>query len=159
MEDPRLLRPEASQYYHWHLDAALHGCHDEKVTYDHRDPTHPVRNVLKHMYQMRSEFPVLNDGWMVQRLSNPTRNIYMPGSNGTATETGLWSILRDRYGNLQDLGSDRDNQPVWLVYQNDNHTVEYKFDCSDETALIAPLVQCRIPNDRPSPAAIQARHR
>lgn len=130
---------EASQYYHWPLDAASHGCHDEKVTYDHRDPTHPVRNILKHMYQMRSEFPVLNDGWMVQKLSNRTRNVYMPGSNGTATETGLWSILRDRYGNLQDLGSDRDNQPVWLVYQNDNHTVEYQFDCSDnETALIAP---------------------
>ena len=130
---------ESSQYYQWPVEAALHGCHDDKVSYDHRDPTHPVRNILKHMYQLREEYPVLNDGWQVQKLSNITRNIYLPGSNGVPTETGMWSILRDRYGELQDLGSDTDNQPVWLVYQNDNHTVEYRFDCSDnKTALISP---------------------
>lgn len=130
---------ESTQYYHWPVEAALTGCHDDRVSYDHRDPTHPVRNILKHMYQMRENYPVLNDGWQVQKLSNRTRNVYLPGSDGVPTETGLWSILRDRYGELQDLGSDADNQPVWLVYQNDNHTVEYQFDCSDnETALISP---------------------
>ena len=130
----------SSQYYKWPLEAGLEGCHDETVTYDHRDPSHPVRNVIKHMYQMRQQYPVLNDGWLVQKLSNRTRDIYLPGSNGTATETGMWSILRDVYGQHQDLGSNADNQPVWLVYQNDNHTVEYQFDCSDnDTALISPF--------------------
>ena len=131
---------DSAQYYQWPLEAALDGCHDDTVTYDHRDPSHPVRNILKHMYQMRKDFPVLNDGWWVQKLSNKTRNVYMPGSDGTPTETGLWSILRDKYGEVQDLGSEADNQPVWLVYQNDNDTVEYQFDCSDnETALISPF--------------------
>ena len=57
---------DSAQYYQWPLEAALDGCHDDTVTYDHRDPSHPVRNILKHMYQMRKDFPVLNDGWWVQ---------------------------------------------------------------------------------------------
>lgn len=129
----------STQYFHWPIKAGREGCHDESATYDHRDPAHPVRNTIKHMYQMRQDFPVLNDGWWIQLLSNQTRNIYYPGSNGVPTETGMWSVLRSPYYQMQDLG-EAGNQTIWLVYQNDNRTITYDFDCSDrDRALIAPF--------------------
>ncbi|KAF5863173.1 Cell wall alpha-1,3-glucan synthase ags1 [Aspergillus alliaceus] len=131
----------SSQYYNWPISTGREGCHDEAVTYDHRDPSHPVRNIIKHMFQMRQDFPVLNDGYSVVKLSKQTHEIQYPGSNGTATEIGIWSVLRDRVANVQDLGDNGDNEPVWLVYQNDNKTVEYKFDCgSNDSALISPFI-------------------
>ncbi|OJJ32183.1 hypothetical protein ASPWEDRAFT_118157 [Aspergillus wentii DTO 134E9] len=131
---------ESSQYYQWPIEAGRQGCHDDSVTYDHRDPSHPVRNIIKHMYQMREEYPVLNDGYSIQKLSKQTEDVYYPGSKDTPTETGMWSVLRDVDATTQDLGSDEDNQPVWLVYQNTNRSITYDFDCSNnDTALIAPF--------------------
>ncbi|KOC10533.1 alpha-1,3-glucan synthase Ags1 [Aspergillus flavus AF70] len=131
---------DSSQYYQWPIQAGREGCHDPTAAYDHRDPAHPVRNIIKHMYQLREDFPVLNDGYSVQKLSNLTEEVFYPGSNGTATETGLWSILRDVNADVQDLGSDAKNQPVWLVYHNTNRTIDFKFNCKDnETALISPF--------------------
>jgi alpha-1,3-glucan synthase len=129
----------STQYFKWPIKSGRSGCTDETVTYDHRNPAHPVRNIIKHMYQMRQDFAALNDGWWVQLLSNQTHNIYLPGSNGVPTETGMWSVLRSPYYQLQDLG-EMGNQTVWLVYQNSNRTVDYAFDCSDRNAaLIAPF--------------------
>ncbi|KAJ5569634.1 uncharacterized protein N7459_009064 [Penicillium hispanicum] len=130
---------DSTQYFDWPIKSGREGCHDETVTYDHRDPSHPVRNTIKHMYQMRQNFPALNDGWWIQLLSNHTHDIYLPGSNGVPTETGMWSVLRSPYYQMQDLG-ESGNQTVWFVYQNDNQTVTYKFDCSDrDLALVAPF--------------------
>ncbi|KAE8351049.1 hypothetical protein BDV28DRAFT_162594 [Aspergillus coremiiformis] len=130
----------SSQYYDWPISAGREGCHDNSIVYDHRDPSHPIRNIIKHMFQMRQDFPVLNDGYSVVKLSKQTHKVQYPGSNGTATETGMWSVLRDRVSNIQDLGDSGENEPVWLVYQNDNKTVEYKFDCgSNDSALISPF--------------------
>ncbi|KAL4897915.1 hypothetical protein BDV59DRAFT_198175 [Aspergillus ambiguus] len=130
---------DASQYHDWPIKSGRQGCQDEAVTYDHRDPSHPVRNIIKHMYQMREDYPILNDGYSVVKLSKQTRDIYYPASNGTPTETGMWSILRDTVSSVQKMGSGND-QPVWLLYQNDNKTVEYKFDCSsNDSALISPF--------------------
>ncbi|KAL4979952.1 hypothetical protein BDW66DRAFT_147863 [Aspergillus desertorum] len=127
----------ANQYYNWPISKGREGCHDETVTYDHRDPSHPLRNIIKHMYQLRQDYQVLNDGYSVQKLSSQTHQVFYPGSNGTSTETGMWSILRDSVYKIQQLDNE---QPVWLVYQNDNKTVDYKFDCGDnDTALISPF--------------------
>ncbi|GAB1191243.1 hypothetical protein APSETT444_000415 [Aspergillus pseudonomiae] len=128
----------SSQYYNWPISAGREGCHDEAVAYDHRDPSHPLHNIIKHMFQMRQDFPVLNDGYSVVKLSKQTHEIQYPGSNGTATEVGVWSVMRDVVSNIQDLSGN--NEPVWLVYQNDNKTVEYNFDCgSNDSALISPF--------------------
>ncbi|KAL5341190.1 hypothetical protein BJX70DRAFT_395913 [Aspergillus crustosus] len=130
---------ESSQYYQWPIQNASTGCNDDAVTYDHRNPAHPVRNIYKHMFQLREQYPMLNDGWIVASLSNQTEPVYYPGSNGTLTETGMWSVRRDRYEPMQDFGSARNNETVWLVYSNMNRTYNYRFDCSDnETALISP---------------------
>ncbi|PWY72970.1 alpha-1,3-glucan synthase, partial [Aspergillus heteromorphus CBS 117.55] len=110
---------DSSQYYKWPIESGRNGCHDETVAYDHRDPSHP----------MRRQFPTLNDGYTLERLSNMTENVYYPGSDGVATETGMWSILRNV-----------DANPIWLVYQNTNRTISYTFDCTDnDTALISPF--------------------
>ncbi|KAJ5420316.1 hypothetical protein N7465_002835 [Penicillium sp. CMV-2018d] len=123
---------ESSQYYKWPVSAAKHGCKDITVSYDHRDPSHPLRNIMKQMYHLREQYPVLNDGYSLGNLSKRTDFVYYLGSNGTATETGMWSVYRDVNTQVQDLGSDANNQPVWLVYQNLNDTKTYKFDCNSE---------------------------
>ncbi|PYH45918.1 alpha-1,3-glucan synthase [Aspergillus saccharolyticus JOP 1030-1] len=131
---------DSSTYYDWPITKGRLACHDPTVSYDHRDPSHPARNIIKHMYQMRVDFPVLNDGYNLTKLSNHTEDVYYPGSSGTATETGLWSVLRDISADYQDLGSDEKNQPVWLVYHNTNRTIKYSFNCDEEsTALISPF--------------------
>ncbi|KAJ5925198.1 hypothetical protein N7454_007837 [Penicillium verhagenii] len=129
----------STQYFDWPIKSGRDGCHDEAITYDHRDPSHPIRNTIKHMYQMRQDYPAMNDGWWIQLLSNHTHDVYYPGSNGIATETGMWSVLRSPYYQKQNLGK-AGNQTVWFVYQNDNQTVTYDFDCSDPNhALVAPF--------------------
>ena len=56
---------------------------------------------MKTMFEMRNRYPVLNDGAFVEALSRQTYPIYLPGSEGTATETGMWSVLRGRWPGLQ----------------------------------------------------------
>jgi alpha-1,3-glucan synthase len=131
----------SAQFTNFPVDAALRGCEDPWISLDHRDPSSPVRNIIKAMYQMRENYPVLNDGIFLQELSKQTRNIYLPGSNGTATELGIWSTLRSRYDGVQDFtGQGQGNQSVWLVYQNDNTTITYNFNCSSNfSTLIAPF--------------------
>jgi alpha-1,3-glucan synthase len=132
----------SAQYFKFPLEKAAEGCHDISVSYDHRDPSHPIRNIIKSMFQMRENFPVLNDGYFLQQLSNQTEQVQYPGSNHTPTETGMWSTLRSRFPgvqNLDDFGG-AGNQSVWLVYSNTNRTVDFQFDCTNnETALIAPF--------------------
>ncbi|KAJ9655509.1 Cell wall alpha-1,3-glucan synthase ags1 [Coniosporium apollinis] len=126
----------AEKYNNFPVDQGLNGCNDDSVSLDHRDPSHPVRNIIKHMYYLRRIFPILNDGYLLQSLSNQTHQIFLPGSNGTATEAGMWSVMRDKNTNVQALAG----SPVWLIYQNENQTINYTFDCSsNETALISPF--------------------
>ncbi|PYH83359.1 alpha-1,3-glucan synthase [Aspergillus uvarum CBS 121591] len=130
----------ASKYYDMPFESALTGCEDDSVSLDHRDPSHPARGLIKLMFEMRQNYPVLNDGWYLQQLSNHTFDIYLPGSNGTPTETGMWSVLRSRFVDLQNLdGQGQGNQSVWLVYANDNQTVHHEFNCSAKDALISPF--------------------
>ncbi|KAL3424555.1 alpha-1,3-glucan synthase [Phlyctema vagabunda] len=128
----------STQYHDFPIDAGARGCQDDAASLDHRDPSHPVRNIIKSMYHMRAEIPVLNDGFFLQSLSNQTRQVFLPGSNGTVTETGMWSVLRNQIRGVQKLSP---SQAVWLVFQNENQTVKYNFDCSSEDgkALISPF--------------------
>lgn len=134
---------ESQQYYKWPLEKAKVACYDDTVSYDHRDPSAPVRNALKHMYRLRNLYPVLNDGFYLQQLSNQTVPVQYPGSSGKVTETGMWSVMRTVFSGQTQNFSNTD--PVWLLYSNLNDTREYEFDCSDETkgfasnALIAPF--------------------
>ncbi|KAL8725521.1 MAG: hypothetical protein Q9166_007307 [cf. Caloplaca sp. 2 TL-2023] len=123
------------------FNSSGYGCYDESVSLDHRDPSHPVRNVLKRMYELRRQFPTLNDGYNLITLSNRTYDIYLPGSKGLASPHGIWSVYRGRTEGVQDFtGVGQGNQGVWFIYQNENRTVDYHFDCKSSNrseALIA----------------------
>ncbi|RDW72846.1 hypothetical protein BP6252_06753 [Coleophoma cylindrospora] len=140
------LSPYSSQFYQMPIGPAAKGCEDDWVSQDHRDPTHPIRNILKRMYQMRTIYPILNDGVYLEQLSNSTEQIFYVGSNGTATETGMWSTVRGAYSGVQDFSNQTyGNQSVWLVYTNENQTRNFEFNCADSstvretTALISPF--------------------
>ncbi|KAJ5639927.1 uncharacterized protein N7484_007789 [Penicillium longicatenatum] len=51
------------------LESALVGCYDNEVGLDHRDPTHPVRNIIKSFYHLRENVPSLKDGFYLESLS------------------------------------------------------------------------------------------
>lgn len=135
----------SAQYYDWDsiVEDATYGCIDPWNSRDHRDASHPLRNIIKSMYQMRQNYPVLNDGMFLQALSKQSQNIYLPGSSGVPTEIGIWSRFRGQFSAVQNLSSagGQGDQSLWLVYQNDNITKNYQFDCSDPTgnnSLVAP---------------------
>ena len=113
----------------------------DSVSLDHRDPSHPVRNILKRMFQLREEFPVLNDGLLLENLSNKTYEVLFPGSGNRTSEFGVWSVIRSRTLGVQDFtGRGQGNQSVWFIYTNENTTVEHTFNCSSSTlGLIAPF--------------------
>ncbi|KAL9588903.1 MAG: hypothetical protein Q9203_002289 [Teloschistes exilis] len=115
------------------FNSSGYGCHDDSVSLDHRDASHPVRNVLKRMYELRRQYPVLNDGYELLTLSNRTYNIYLPGGNGLASPHGIWSVYRGRTKGVQDFaGIGQGNQGSWFVYHNENRTVDYQFDCGSK---------------------------
>ncbi len=125
----------------WPAESCREGCKDDWNSLDHRDPSHPIRNIMTTMYEMRQRYPVLNDGFYVETIAKQTRPIYLPGSLGTPTETGLWSVRRSGWPNVQDFTTKGSKvQDVWLVFHNDAKEVTYVFDCTNNvTGLIAPF--------------------
>ncbi|KAL9609251.1 MAG: hypothetical protein Q9167_005970 [Letrouitia subvulpina] len=115
------------------FNSSGYGCVDDSVSLDHRDPSHPVRNVLRRMFELRRQYPTLNDGYNLLTLSNRTYDIFLPGSQGLPSPHGIWSVYRGRAEGAQDFtGEGQGNQGVWFVYQNENKTVDYKFDCKSQ---------------------------
>ncbi|KAF2120385.1 alpha-1,3-glucan synthase [Lophiotrema nucula] len=124
------------------FDKALRGCEDDSVGLDHRDPSHFMRNILKRHYELRQQYAVLNDGANLQTLSSQLYDVYLHGSLGMPSPTGIWSIYRGRFDGVQDFSDvgDYGNQAVWIIYSNENKTVNYTFNCQNETeGLIAPF--------------------
>jgi alpha-1,3-glucan synthase len=130
-----------SSYTLFPLGPALEGCHDDDVSLDQKDPSHPVRNIIKRMYELRKQYPVLNDGYNLEALSSQTVDLYLDGSNGTASPTGIWSVYRSGIDSVQDFnGTGQGNQGVWLVFSNENTTMDFTFDCNDDAlALVSPF--------------------
>lgn len=117
------------------------GCQDDWNSLDHRDPSHPIKNIITSQFEMRQRYPVLNDGFWVETLSKQTHNIFLPGSMGTATETGIWSVRRAGFPDVKILGQNTfKTQNVWLLYHNEGTDVNYVFECkSNSTGLLAPF--------------------
>ncbi|KAK4501124.1 hypothetical protein PRZ48_006930 [Zasmidium cellare] len=159
---------DSTQYYNMPIDAARRGCDDVMAGYDHRDPSAPVRNILRRMYHLRDVYPVLQDGFFLQQLSNQTWQVVLEGSSGVPTETGIWSVVRSEFAGVQSLshrntlyhsvdGNTADpvledistripaDLPVWLLYTNVNETKTFSFDCTNNdtdlktTALVSPF--------------------
>ncbi|KAF2641815.1 alpha-1,3-glucan synthase [Massarina eburnea CBS 473.64] len=132
----------AEVYVDMPFNKSMHGCQDDSVSLDHRDPSHFMRNILKRHYELRDQYQVLNDGVHLQTLSTQNRNIYLPGSLGMPSPTGIWSVYRAAFPNVQDFSSagDLGNQGVWIIYSNENTTTNFTFNCQNQTeALLAPF--------------------
>ena len=125
----------------WPAGNYSRGCEDDWNSLDHRDSAHPIRNVIASMYEMRRRYPVLNDGFFLDTLSKQTHPIYLPGSLGTATETGIWSIRRSGWPGVQDFTtSSQRTQEVWVIYQNADKETTYVFDCKNSSSgFLAPF--------------------
>ncbi|GAB7364057.1 hypothetical protein MBLNU230_g4612t1 [Neophaeotheca triangularis] len=126
----------------WPVNSSALACEDDTVALDHRDPSHPLYGALKQMFDMRTRYPALNDGWTLLQLSNQTFNYTLPGSFGVPTETGLYSAIRGPMEGVQDLSDQGEfgNQPVWLLYTNYNGSKTYECDCKDnDEAIISPF--------------------
>ncbi|KAL2830814.1 hypothetical protein BDW59DRAFT_158254 [Aspergillus cavernicola] len=128
-----------SKFYDFPIGKGRDGCNDITITYDQRNPAHPLRNIMKRMFEVREQYPVAQDGLYLQTISQLTEDIYLPGSSTTPTVTGLWSVLRSYFPGVQKEAING-NETLWLVYQNGNATETYGGSCSDkDTALLAPF--------------------
>ncbi|KAK3693388.1 alpha amylase [Podospora appendiculata] len=127
-----------SIYVDWPIDKALSGCNDDSVAYDHRDPSHPIRNVFKHMFELRTrpELDSLQGGWYLGNLANQTDFTKLRGSS-QPTEYGVWSVARAMYQGVQSEAAT--STPVWLVFHNRANTTTYKFNCAGNNAFLAPF--------------------
>jgi len=124
-----------AKYNNFPTDAAIYGCEDDSVNLDHRDPSSGVRNIIKSAFEMRDHYPALKDGFALDFLSKQTHDVHLPGSKDAPTETGIWSVSRSGFAGVQHL-----NQTIWLVYQNQESSTEFTFDCQDvNSALVAPF--------------------
>lgn len=68
-------------------DSALVACEDDSVSLDHRDSSNPIYGIMKRMYQLREAFPVLNDGFVLEQLSNRTYDYLFSGANNRRSES------------------------------------------------------------------------
>ncbi|QIW99286.1 hypothetical protein AMS68_004804 [Peltaster fructicola] len=124
------------------FNRSLTACQDDSVSLDHRDPSFPAYTLRKQMFELRRRYPVLNDGWSLLQLSNHTFNWTQVASNNTPTETGLYSVVRSAWQGVQNLDGQGTygNQPVWLLYSNQNVSRTFLGDCkTTDNAIVAPF--------------------
>lgn len=78
-------------YIDLRFDSARHGDEDGTVSLDHRDSSHPVRNVIKRILELRLQYLVLNNGFNLKSLSIEIYNIYLRG-DGIPSPHGISSV-------------------------------------------------------------------
>ncbi|KAF8892560.1 glycoside hydrolase family 13 and glycosyltransferase family 5 protein [Infundibulicybe gibba] len=129
----------SEQYFNMPLEKALLGCYDDWNALDHFDPTTDSRRMFSQFHQMRQTYGALQDGFNLVQRGNWTTFIERPGSNGTQTEMGLWSISRAGIDGVQKLGGVFQDQ-IWMLYTNENSTKTISHDCKSEQWISSPFV-------------------
>lgn len=125
------------QYFNMPLDSALLGCKDDWNSLDHFDPTADMRLLGKQFLYLRTVYASLQDGFNLVQRGNWTSYIQRPGSNGTATEMGLWSVSRSGIDGVQQLNGTYPGQ-VWMLYSNMNTTFQWSYDCKGSLWISTP---------------------
>lgn len=128
----------SEQYFNMPLDKSLMGCQDDWNALDHFDPTADSRRMFAHFNYLRTVYGALQDGFNLVQRGNWTYTIERPGSNGTVTEMGLWSVSRAGIPNVQTLKGTYNDQ-VWLLYTNENSTKTWTFDCKQSLWISSPF--------------------
>ncbi|EKM55582.1 glycosyltransferase family 5 protein [Phanerochaete carnosa HHB-10118-sp] len=127
----------STQYFNMPLGKSLIGCQDDWNSLDHFDPTTDSRRLFSRFNQLRSTYGALQDGFNLVQRGNWTYYIDRPGSNGTPTEMGLWSVSRSEIANVQNLTGNFTDQ-VWLLYSNENQTRTWEYNCSSDLWISSP---------------------
>lgn len=127
----------STQYYNMPLQKALLGCEDDWNSLDHFDPTSPPRRLMTRFNQLRALYTTLQDGFGLRQWANRTYHYQLPGSNQTTTEMGLWSVSRSALFGVQNFTGNLSDE-VWLMYTNENRTIQYTFDCEGADAMLVP---------------------
>ena len=127
----------SDQYFNWPLESAILGCHDDWNSLDHFDPTTDTRRLMKQFLSLRSTYNALQDGFNLVQRGNWTIDIERPGSNGTVSEMGLYSVSRAGISGVQTLTGNHTDQ-VWLLYSNMNLTNTWSYDCQGSLWISSP---------------------
>jgi len=128
----------SQQYFNMPLDKAVIGCQDDWNSLDHFDPTSDTRRLFAQFNYLRTIYGALQDGFDLVQRGNWTYQIQRPGSNGTATEMGLWSVSRAAIAGVQTLNGVFNDQ-VWLLFMNENVTQTYTYDCKQSLWISSPF--------------------
>ncbi|OCH94959.1 glycoside hydrolase family 13 and glycosyltransferase family 5 domain-containing protein [Obba rivulosa] len=129
----------SQQYFNMPLDKSLIGCFDDWNSLDHFDPTTDARRLFSQFLSLRQTYPALQDGFNLVQVGNWTSFIARPGSNGTLTEMGLWSVSRSYLDGVQTIPTDSNNTGVvWMLYSNENQTQTWAYPCSDDLWISTP---------------------
>ncbi|PCH41828.1 glycosyltransferase family 5 protein [Wolfiporia cocos MD-104 SS10] len=89
---------------------------------DHFNPTSDTRRLFAQDTYLLSVYDSIQDGWDLVRCGNWTYLIEHPGSNGTATEMGIWSVSRSV---LEGISSPYTGTTVRnLFYPYENYTLQ-----------------------------------
>lgn len=129
----------SQQYFNMPLEKSLFGCYDDWNSLDHFDPTADSRLLYSQFNYLRTIYGSLQDGWALVQRGNWTYYIERAGSNGTATEMGLWSVSRGPITGVQTVGGLYADQ-IWMLYTNENTTKSYTFDCTGSLWISSPYV-------------------
>ncbi|KAF8625783.1 hypothetical protein AX15_005173 [Amanita polypyramis BW_CC] len=129
----------SEQYFNMPLGKALIGCYDDWNALDHFDPTTESRRLFSQYNFLRTIYGALQDGFNLVQRGNWTYRIQLPGSNGTETELGFWSVSRAEIQGIQKLGGTYQDQ-VWLLFTNENATKTYSYDCMGTLWISSPYV-------------------
>ncbi|KDQ60792.1 glycosyltransferase family 5 protein [Jaapia argillacea MUCL 33604] len=127
----------SDQYFNFPLEKTLVGCKDDWNSLDHFDPTMDSRRLFGQFLYLRTVYDALQDGFNLVQRGNWTYFIQLPGSNGTQTEKGLWSVSRSGIIGSQTLTGSHTDQ-VWLLYTNENTTQTYTYSCTDNLWISSP---------------------
>ena len=129
----------SDQYFNIPLDKSLLGCLDDWNSLDHFDPTANSRRMFAHFLYLRTVYSSLQDGFNLVQRGNWTYRIQYPGSNGTQTEMGLFSVSRSGISGIQNLTGNFSDQ-IWMLYSNENVTQTFQFDCKSPQWISSPYV-------------------
>ncbi|KAF8163338.1 modular protein with glycoside hydrolase family 13 and glycosyltransferase family 5 domains [Crassisporium funariophilum] len=129
----------SEQYFNMPLEKSLFGCHDNWNALDHFDPTTETRLMFAQFHHLREVYGALQDGFNLVQRGNYTYRIERPGSNGTTTEMGMWTVYRSALEGYQTVGGTFQDQ-VWMLYTNENVTKTYTFNCKELNWIASPFV-------------------
>ena len=128
------------QYLDMPFDRIRKGCLDDSQSLDHFDTASPSFLFLKHLYRLRLDYPVLQDGMRLDMLSKQTEIIRVLSNEYITNYTiaGLWSVVRGLLPD-QNLENKQLADQVWLLYSNLNQSKTWSGECQLSNSIRSPF--------------------